>query len=59
MVLDNVLCVQLNILELLEGKPIVLVAVVSAAGLVLEPHCLIVVNAHIVAAVLYKDIHDA
>lgn len=50
---------QLHILKFFEGLAVVLVAIVCDAGLVLKPHRLVVVNAHIVAAVLHKDVHDA
>jgi len=38
---------------------VVAVAVVGAATLVLEPHRLVVVNAHVIAAIFNEDVHDA
>ena len=57
-ILDHMLCVQLDILELLEGLPVVLVDVMGASRHLLEPHRLIVMDADIVAAILHKDVHD-
>ena len=58
MVLDNVFSMQLHILELFEGLSKVIVSVMGTSSHLLEPHGLIVMNAYIVAAIFYKDIHD-
>lgn len=58
-ILDHVLSVQLDILELFEGLPVVLVHVMRAPSHLLEPHSLVVVDAYIVAAILHEYVHDS
>ena len=59
MVLDHVLGVQLNVLEFLEGLSVVAIQVVRPTGHLLEPHRLVVVDAHVIAAVLHEEVHDS
>ena len=58
-VLCHMLSVQLRIFELFQCLSVRLVLIVGAACLMLEPHCLVVVNAHVITTVLHKDVHDA
>ena len=57
-VLNHAFGMQLHVSELLKSRPKVLVLIVGASSHVLEPHRLVVVDAHIVSAVLHKDVHD-
>lgn len=58
MILHDVLCMQLHVLELLECVSVLSNFVISASSHLLEPHRLIVVDADVVAAVLHEDVHD-
>ena len=56
-ILHHVFGMQLSILQFFKGLSVVAVLVVGTAAHVLEPHRLVVMDAHIVAAVLHKDVH--
>ena len=58
-ILDHVLGVELHVLELLKRLSVVAVQVVGPPGHLLEPHCLVVVYAHVIAAVLHEEVHDS
>ncbi len=57
-VLDHAFGMQLHVRELFECRSEVFVHIVGASSHVLEPHRLVVVDAHIISAVLHKDVHD-
>ena len=59
MVLDHVLGVELYVLELLKGLSVVAIQVMRSPGHLLEPHSLVVVDAHVIAAVLDEKVHDS
>ena len=59
MVLDHVLGVELYVLELLKGLSVVAIQVVGPTGHLLKPHSLVVVDAHVIAAVLHEEVHDS
>ena len=58
-ILNHVLCVELYVLELLKGLSVVAIQVVGPSGHLLEPHSLVVVNAHVIAAVLHEEVHNS
>ena len=51
--------VELYVLELLKRLSVVAIQVVGPPGHLLEPHSLVVVNAHVIAAVLHEQVHDS
>ena len=59
MVLHHVLGVELYVLELLKGLSVVAIQVVGPPSHLLEPHSLIVMDAHVITAVLYEKVHDS
>ena len=59
MVLDHVLGVELYVLELLKGLSVVAIQVVGPTSHLLKPHSLVVVDAHVIAAVLHEEVHDS
>ena len=59
MVLHHVLGVELYVLELLKRLSVVAIQVVGPPSHLLEPHSLIVMDAHVIAAVLYEEVHDS
>ena len=58
-VLDHVLSVELYVLELLKGLSVVSIQVMGPPGHLLEPHSLVVMDAHVIAAVLHEKVHDS
>ena len=59
MVLHNVLSMKLYVFELLQCHSIVSIIVVGATAHVLEPHSLVIMDAHVVATVFNENVHDA
>jgi hypothetical protein len=58
MILNYVLSVQLDVLEVLESHLVIASVKESTARHLLKPHCLVVVDTHVVAAVFYEDVHN-
>ena len=48
----------LDKLELPKRLTIVFVDVMGASSHLLKPHCLVIMDANIVATILHKDVHD-
>ena len=58
MVLHHMLRMQLDILEFFQSPSVISVHVVRSTGHLFEPHCLIVMDAHIISTILDENVHN-